>query len=281
MQFYGKATETAQKILDAFRNGEIEEPMANVFLTLKTARHSASWSLRNQLIMFLSGYSDGRGYQQWRQAGRQVKTGEKAFYILAPMVRGGKKKKNKQTGKTEREGGYVSGFKGVPVFGLEQTDGDPIEGQDEVENWIAQLPLIEVAQAWGIKVNISHHPGALGHISNDGKRIGLAVENLATWAHEMIHAADIRLGNLTEKGQHWRSETVAELGGCILLECLGYKGESDRGGAFKYIQRYAQETGKTAQDACCHCLSRTLAAVEYLLEAAEKVQEKAGELQAA
>jgi hypothetical protein len=42
------------------------------------------------------------------------------------------------------------------------------------------------------------------------------------------------LGNLKEKGQHWRSETVAELGGAILLECLGYSSESDRGGCFDY-----------------------------------------------
>ena len=53
------------------------------------------------------------------------------------------------------------------------------------------------------------------------KAIAVGVKNLATWAHELIHAADDRLGNLTERGQHWRSETVAELGGAILLEALG------------------------------------------------------------
>ena len=45
-----------------------------------------------------------------------------------------------------------------------------------------------------------------------GASIALGVENLSTWAHEFIHAADDRLGHLTENGQHWRAEAVAELG---------------------------------------------------------------------
>ena len=54
-----------------------------------------------------------------------------------------------------------------------------------------------------------------------GKGIELCVKNLATWCHELVHATDDRNGSLKEKGQHWRSETVAELGGAVLLEVLG------------------------------------------------------------
>jgi len=269
MKMYGKAESVAQGILDAFRNGDITEPMANVFLTLKSGRHSASWSLRNQFIMFLKGHSDARGYGQWKEVNRNVKKGEKSFQILAPVFA---KKKDRKG----EEKGFPVGFRSVNVFGLEQTEGEPLEGQGELENWIANLPLVEVAKEWGISIGAVNGLvaalGALGSCSKDGKRIGLAVKNLSTWAHELIHAADIRLGNLTEKGQHWRSETVAELGGCILLECLGLEQESDRGGCFQYIQRYAQDTGKTAQEACMAALNRTLAAVNLLLETAEKVQ---------
>jgi len=53
------------------------------------------------------------------------------------------------------------------------------------------------------------------------------VENLATWAHELIHAADDRLGNMIETGQHFRSEIVAEMGGAVLLYAMGYKKDAD------------------------------------------------------
>ena len=54
-------------------------------------------------------------------------------------------------------------------------------------------------------------------------------------------AADDRLGSLKEWGQHWRSETVAELGGAVLLRLLGFDHEADLGGSWCYVQRYALE----------------------------------------
>ena len=56
---------------------------------------------------------------------------------------------------------------------------------------------------------------ALGKYRHEAS-IALGVENPATWAHELCHAADGRLGNLQERGRHWRSETVAELSGATL-----------------------------------------------------------------
>lgn len=99
-----------------------------------------------------------------------------------------------------------------------------------------------------------------------------AVEkNLSTWAHELFHAADNRLGNLTEKGQHWRSETVAELGGAILLECLGYSTESNLGGCWDYVAHYAEDAGLQSIQACMNVLKRTCDAVELILTEAGKI----------
>jgi hypothetical protein len=70
----------------------------------------------------------------------------------------------------------------------------------------------------------------------EGGPLGKYGRQLSTWAHELIHAADDRLGNLKESGQHWRSETVAELGGAILLEVLGLERDADRGGCFQYVE---------------------------------------------
>lgn len=46
-----------------------------------------SWSFCNQLIMLLSGTADARGFRQWQQINRQVNTGSKAVYILAPIIK--------------------------------------------------------------------------------------------------------------------------------------------------------------------------------------------------
>ena len=56
------------------------------------------------------------------------------------------------------------------------------------------------------------------------------VQNLSTWAHELIHAADDRLGKLGKCKVN--NEVVAELGGAVLLQCLGKPVEADLGGAW-------------------------------------------------
>jgi hypothetical protein len=87
-----------------------------------------------------------------------------------------------------------------------------------------------------------------------------------------MHAADDRLGQLVERGQHWRSETVAELGGAILLEVLGKPVEADRGGCWQYVAAYAKEAGIEALTACQRCLKRTCDAVALILDTAEALR---------
>jgi hypothetical protein len=88
----------------------------------------------------------------------------------------------------------------------------------------------------------------------------------------LVHAADDRNGKLTEKGQHWRSETVAELGGAVLLEILGFKHEADLGGCWGYIQSYAQKGQIGVAAACLRVLERTCAAVGLILDTAEQMK---------
>lgn len=217
----------------------------------------------------LMGTADARGFRQWQEVGRHVKKGSKAFPILGPILK--KRTESDASGQT-REIVFPIGFTSIPVFAFEETDGEPLQVDAALSRWIDSLPLLDVARAWNISV--SHFNGvegrALGKFSFRGS-IALGVKNLSTWAHEMMHAADHRLGNLTERGQHWRSETVAELGSSILLECLGYSVESDRGGAFEYISGYARAESIEPITACTQVLTRTCAAVSLLLEEAEKL----------
>ena len=91
-----------------------------------------------------------------------------------------------------------------------------------------------MAESWGITVDAynGREGAALGKYRG-GQSIALGVENLATWCHELVHAADDRAGTITKlPGQQLDNEVVAELGGAVLLEVLGLEADSDRGGAW-------------------------------------------------
>jgi len=267
MKLYEKAQEAAQAILTIFQNpNDLPKPLAAIFIHRKDPVPCRNWSWRNQLIVALHGCTDARGFRQWLAAERHVKKGEKAFYILSPCA---KKIVDEDTGE---ERTAVFGFRGTPVFGLEQTDGEPLPEQPKDRNeWLDALPLIEVARQWGISVDVFNGgKGPLGCFSRRGS-IGLGVKNLAVWTHELVHAADYRNGKLTEFGQHWDSETVAELGGAVLLHFLGYEHEADLGGCWKYIQTYAAKSNLDAVDACGRVLDRTCEAVALILDEAERV----------
>src|SRR5262249_44628397 len=146
--------------------------------------------------------------------------------------------KDEETGK---ETEVLLGFRGVPVFGIGQTDGQPLPPTDpNAGRWVESLPLVEVARRWGLSVEVfeGEQDGRHGFYRR-GQLIGLGVKNLSTWCHELVHAADDKAGNLKERGQNWRSETVAQLGAAVLLRLLGFEEEADLGGSFRYIFGYA------------------------------------------
>ncbi len=81
---------------------------------------------------------------------------------------------------------------------------------------------------------------------------------------------------MREMGQHWSSETVAELGGAVLLEVLGLGQDADLGGCWAYIRHYAQRERIGVTEACMRVLDRTCGAVGLILDTAEAIQRKAG-----
>ena len=273
MRFYRKAASAATQILEAFRTGNLPQALAPIFIHRKDNVPCRAWSWSNQLLVALAGHGDARGYRQWQEVGRQVKKGERSFSILVPIIHK-RTKENAQTGE-EEEYSYVAGFTSAPVFGLDQTEGDPLPPPDpEVTGWLDKLPLAEVAKQWGLSVDAYNgQPGAPLGKYRGSQGIALGVKNLSTWAHEMCHAADDRLGHLKERGQHWRSETVAELGGAILLEILGYQQEADRGGCWNYVKAYAEDAGIEPITACQRALKRTCDAVALILDAAEGLRD--------
>jgi len=280
-KFYGKAETAANAVLAVFKHPEqLPKALAPVFIHRKDDIPCRRWSWCNQMITALRGHADARGFRQWQKVGRHVRKGEKSFHILSP-VKVPVERKN-AAGETEKRL-IVVGFKATAVFGLCQTEGEPVQLDQEAERWLHNLPLVDVASQWGLTVQ-SYNGQSHNHLGEFRQRrtaegdivgvsIAVGVENLATWAHELMHAADSRLGALTERGQHWRSEIVAELGASTLLSILGLHDDTDLGGCWDYVSAYARDAKLEPIVACQRVLARTCDAVALILDTAEMLKE--------
>ena len=273
MKLYGKNThKIAERIIDAFKCPEqLPKALAPLFIHRKDDVPCRRWSWHNQLMVALSGSTDARGFRQWNQVERKVKKGCHAIWILAPCI---KKVTEEDDNGTEKKRQIVYGFRSVPVFAVEDTQGEPLpESDDNYDSWVKELPLMEVAESWDITVGTytGNENTPLGYFQYGmtSQAVMLGVENLSTWAHEMVHAADHRLGD--QKHEKWRSEVIAELGGAILLECLSMKHDADLGGAYGYIRSYAESAKKDTVRACIEVLDRVCNCVKLILDTAESI----------
>lgn len=277
MKYYGKAQEAVDKVLEAFNEPEKLAPaLGQVFFQTEIDIPCHNWSLMNRFMVILSGSQDCRGYKQWKSVGRHVKKGAKAVYILAPVF--GKKTiavdKNDITenDKTKYVNGELHklvdiliGFRAAPVFRYEDTEGKELK--DPNSKAINALPFINVAKQWGLTVKtVKNNNLVLGAYIPASEEINLAVENLSTWTHELIHAAEDRLGNLNLDDRK-ACEVVAELGGASLLVLIGLEKEADLGGAYEYIKSWSNNN---TQDACMKVINRILQAIELIVEESKK-----------
>lgn len=77
--------EAMDTLLKMFEEGNLETVARAVFKGNKIP--SDNWSFLNRLLMYLNNTDDARGFRQWKQAGRYIKKGSKALYILAPILK--------------------------------------------------------------------------------------------------------------------------------------------------------------------------------------------------
>ena len=237
-----------RKIIDLFVSGNVPQAIAIATFPPFDVPSNA-WSLLNRLIMAFSGTSDSRGWRQWKQVGRYVRKGEKAFYILAPRMM------KKSVDDPEEESGVrevhiCSGFVPVPVFAIEQTEGEPLDYQ-ELE--LPELPLIGKAREWGIDVKpIAFQGGYRGYYqhSDAGEKIRMATAHEKTFFHELSHATHKRIKGNLQGGQDARQEIVAELAAQTLAQLVGTEMESTLGNSYEYIKGYAEKLHKDVGRAC-------------------------------
>ena len=250
------------------------EALGQVYLATAHDRvPSSRWSLSNRFLAAIHGHLYAATYRQWQELGRQVQRGERSFSIIVPITR--KATEDDPERGIEEGDQIIRGFSTCPVFGYDQTQGEPLEELEKNRELIDALPLVEVARAWDLEVTpfSGRDSRALGLYT--GSHIGLGVENLSTWAHELVHAADDRLGNL-ERGSgpqlgRLDNEIVAEFGGAVLLEVVGYPGDSNRGGAYEYICRHAETQDIEPTRVISQLLQRIFACLDLILDTAEKI----------
>lgn len=306
-----KVNDAANAIVGQFQSGDLPAKLATVFLNINDDKPCRRWSFSNQLLMLLAGSEDARAYRAWQAVGRQVRKGQNATVHILEPNRITIHEEDKDTGE-EKKRTWIRGFKIGSRFDVSQTDvstcnprkgttkctrcGNEITDADKscskaaelweaasgedtkTQTFLGNLPLREVAESWGLKVSAfsAKWGNAQGKywrsILGGSSGIGIGVENLATWAHELVHAADDKLGALTERGQHHRSETVAELGGAILLRVMGYDRDADIGGAWDYIRKYCDSAKVDPIRACMDVLRRIGEAVSLILETADNLK---------
>lgn len=271
MYYSSSAQNAVNSIVHAFQH-PAGLPQALAYMHLQgTHSPCAKWSFANRLLVALAGHTDARGFRQWQTVGRTVKKGSKASYILSPML---VRKVEKDNQGNERQVSYPKGFTTTPVFGYAQTEGEPLDTPDAA--FLDALPLREVAEKWGLQVSsydaTNHH--AAGFYAPSRQEIALGVANLSTWTHELIHAAEDRLGTLRSTTPA-DAEIVAELGGATLLQMLGEEQQADLGGAYGYVQMQCK--GDDVIKRCTDLLTRICRAIELILAEAQKVPEAACE----
>jgi hypothetical protein len=278
IKFYGKSEDVCQMMIDTFRAGNLPEALKPIFVNRSDNIPSTAWSWSNRFMMAIAGTADARGFRQWQNAGRKVKKGARAFHILGPCIA---KRKDAETGEEKT---FLYGFKSIPVFAIESTEVFDPEKWEQAggidtneEKRLESIPLFNVAKAWGLNVTSYNGKGggALGYYSHGGT-IALGVENLATWCHELTHAADDKNGTITKKpGQQPDNEIVAEVGGAVLLSLMGYHHEADLGGAWDYVKHYAGgDTQKTIRK-IMQLIDRICSCVDLIIKTAESEEIKA------
>ena len=208
------------------------------------------------------------GFNAWRKMGRFVRKGEKAIWILAPMVY---KQAEAADGDYER---VIRGFKPVAVFDLSQTDGEELP---EVCNRLtADAPadlferLRSVAEAHGFSVEDAELSGSVnGDCSHSERRIRVEVRNapaqrVKTLAHELAHAL---------LHEHFDSRPLAELEAesvaYVTCQALGVD-SSDY--SFGYVASWAGDgdTAIAAIKASCERIQKAAAEILRAFEPDEQ-----------
>ncbi len=227
-----KALDELDKIVKVFGSKDFPKKIAKIYIK-GAGKPMSKWSFGNQMLVLLGNSEDARGFKQWGAVGRHVIKGRKAIRILAPnmiMV----DETDDYGKKTGNKFPICVGFRAIPVFRYEDTEGSPLK-----EYKPKQLPpLIDVAEKWGVKVRYDDTSmGENGSYSPSRKEIRLCVEEMDTLFHELAHLAHMKIDGKLKQGQDPEQEAIAQLSACVLSKLYGYNAMTY---TFNYISSYSK-----------------------------------------
>ncbi|MCL5973324.1 MAG: ArdC-like ssDNA-binding domain-containing protein [Actinobacteria bacterium] len=184
-----------------------------------------TYSPKNVMLIALQRPDATRvaGFHAWTQLGRSVKRGEKAIYIVAPLV---------YRDKDQDTDPEIRGFRWVPVFDLSQTEGDELPvaahkliGTDPTQ-WFDRLRV--VANTHGFQVSHQGLPSEINGLCRHSTREILispansALHQVKTLAHELAHAI-LHEGETDRPRAELEAESVAfVVCGALGIDASGY-----------------------------------------------------------
>ena len=249
-----------ENLASDFGTKEFENTFALSYISAPSGP-SEKWSRFNRFLMLLQGTNDARGYRQWQAVGRQVVKDSSAIHILAPRFVFQKSKEDP----TKKEKKMV-GFIGIPVFRVEDTEGDPLPKYEPKST--PNPDLLKLVENRGITVEWKNSMGGEGgYVSTKGDKMVLCSEDFMVLAHELVHLYD---GDTAKQkgGQDPIQETVAQLGACVLGQIYGHDIKNE---TYTYISGYAEsrtpaEVGKM----CIKVVTRVGNILERIIADASK-----------
>lgn len=278
---------SVNRLLEMFETGNLPAAIAHKFIAGSSSQRPCdSWSLSNYCIMLAHGTTDARGFKAWLEVGRAVRKGERAIYILGPVLVADKERRAAGIDGAVK----LIGFKPVPVFALASTDvvdADTWEKhrtRTSPELQPAALPpLFEVAQAMGLRVQYAGKrgsQGAWGWYSPGRLEIRLFTHAPSVFLHELAHHADRLNQGQLKPGQDAAQEIVAEMAAavlCHLLEPEFPELNLTSGLHFsrEYVTHYASKTGQPSARAVLSLLDRIGKCVSRILEVASALESTA------
>ena len=198
---------------------------------------SCAWSFGNVLLAIAQGArnADARGFKQWQKVNRHIKKGAKAIHIFAP-IKLKIKETDEKTGE-EIERVFITGFKPIPVFRVDDTEGEPLPVFDYSPK--TYPPFFDVAEKLGIQVSYSPMKGAaLGSYSVNNDTINLHANDAVVYYHELAHALHHHLCVDLKKYDRDKAEIVAEFAAVVLCELSDIHGYEQQG--YEYIKSYCR-----------------------------------------
>ena len=203
---------------------------------LKTQSRFHRYSFNNTLLiqMQCEQATQVAGFQAWRRLGRNVRKGEKAIWIIAPVTR-------KAETDADGKGRVITTFRAAAVFDISQTDGEPLPevvgklSGDDPDGLYDRL--VSVASSIGYSVeDAAFDDERNGDCTYDLKRIRIRgdnspVQRVKTLAHELAHA-------LLHQGHNNRSlaELEAESVAFVVCDALGVASDEY---SFGYVAGWA------------------------------------------